>query len=192
MTDTEWLSLYEKDAEKAFEKLYSQYANIVYAIACNHLHSVCSSGDIEECVLTVFMEFSKNISSIDLNKGSIKAYLLVMSKRKAIDLYRKCVKNRNMLISLDDDNFIEPILDSKTMEEELQDREAKALLIDKLKSLGQRDCEILMRRYYLGQSTKEIAKALKLKNNTVDKKISRALQKLNGILGGNADEYQVI
>jgi len=57
-------------------------------------------------------------------------------------------------------------------------------LINEIKALGEPDSEIIIRKYYFGQSTRLIARALKLKENTVDKKVSRGLQKLRQSLGG--------
>jgi RNA polymerase sigma-70 factor (ECF subfamily) len=50
--------------------------------------------------------------------------------------------------------------------------------------LGEPDREIIIRKYYFGQKSKEIAGVLNLRENTVDKKISRGLKKLKILLGG--------
>ena len=50
--------------------------------------------------------------------------------------------------------------------------------------LSEPDKEIFIRKYYLGQSTKIISKILGIKENTIDKKVSRGLLKLKNILKG--------
>ena len=50
--------------------------------------------------------------------------------------------------------------------------------------LGEPDREIFLRKYYLGQRTKEIARALNLRENTVDQKVGRGLKKLRVWLEG--------
>ncbi len=57
-------------------------------------------------------------------------------------------------------------------------------MINCIHSLGEPDSEIFIRRYYRGQSTKEIAEVFNLKENTVDKRISRGLKKLRNRFGG--------
>ena len=47
-----------------------------------------------------------------------------------------------------------------------------------MEGLGEPDREIFLRKYYLGQRTKEIARALNLRENTVDQKVGRGLKKL--------------
>ena len=51
-------------------------------------------------------------------------------------------------------------------------------LLEAIEALGEPDREILVRRYYLGQSAKEIGKAIKMRANTVDKRVERSLEKL--------------
>jgi RNA polymerase sigma-70 factor, ECF subfamily len=50
--------------------------------------------------------------------------------------------------------------------------------------MGEPDHEIFIRKFYLGQSSKEIAKATGIKENTIDKKVSRGLVRLRETLGG--------
>ena len=55
-------------------------------------------------------------------------------------------------------------------------------LIDAVKSLGEPDSSIFIRKYYLGQKNKDIAKELKMRQGTVNTRISRGLDKLRKIL----------
>ena len=63
----------------------------------------------------------------------------------------------------------------------IADRET---LLWALKELGEPDTQIFLRKYYLGQSTKEIAASLDIKENTIDKKVQRGLAKLRRLLEG--------
>jgi len=168
----------KSDAEKGLMQLMDTYMGLIYTIVKNKLGDVCCKEDIEECVSTVFYEFYKQRENIDLSKGSIKSFLCVIAKRKAIDLYRentKLIKN----IVQGNESSIELVEG-----EELPDLETKHVLIEAIKNLGNPDSEIFIRKYYLGQSTKAIAQAYGIKANTVDKKISRGLVKLRESLGG--------
>ena len=64
-------------------------------------------------------------------------------------------------------------------------KESNSELIEAIKSLGEPDSEIIIRKYYLHQSSKDISKDIGIKVNTIDKKVSRCIQKLKKILGGN-------
>ena len=54
--------------------------------------------------------------------------------------------------------------------------------METVRALGEPDSEIILRRYYFGQTSKEIGAALGMKPNTVDQRLSRALKKLREVL----------
>ncbi|MEL7567505.1 MAG: antiterminator Q family protein [Dehalobacterium sp.] len=182
--DENLLILLKGNPEKGLEKLMNIYMGLVYTIVYGKLSSICSKEDIEECVSTVFYEVYQNKHNIDLEKGSIKAFLSVIAKRKAIDIYRKHEKIVNRVVSMDDLSY--GIINAQSTKRETSDDdgEIKAVLIDSIKALGKPDSEIFIRKYYLGQSTKIIAKILDIKENTIDKKVSRGLAKLKEALEG--------
>lgn len=179
--DNELLYLLKTNPQKGLKILMNTYSGLVYAIVCNRLSGVCSAEDIEECVSDMFYEFYKNIDRVDLQKGSIKAFLSVIGKRKSIDVFRRA-KNINAQTVSFDDLFYED-KDANTQSDIIKSQE-KAELIKEIKALGEPDAEIFIRKYYLYQSTKQISKDLKLKENTIDKKVSRGLAKLKEALGG--------
>ena len=154
----------------------------VYTIVYGRLSKVGSKQDVEECVSDVFSEVYQTRKLIDLEKGSLKSYLAVLSKRTAIDAYRKLRKKADG-ISLDefDHNWISSDID---VEKIVIDSETGDLLIQEIQALGEPDSQIMIRKYYLGESSKVISKALGIKENTVNKKASRALVKLKQALGG--------
>ena len=105
----------------------------------------------------------------------------MVAKRKAIDMYRKNKNNNHIPID-------EVSRDIYTAEDGVEHtillKESNSELIDAIKSLGEPDSEIILRRYYLCQSSKDISKNIGLKVNTIDKKVSRGIQKLKKLLGG--------
>jgi len=161
--------------------MMNNYMALIYTIIFNKLSSMYSKEDIEECVSDVFFEVFRYRNRIDLQKGSIKAFLAVIAKRKAIDMYRKNKNNNHIPI----DDISQSLY---TAEDEVADsillNESNSELIDAIKSLGEPDSEIIIRKYYLSQSSKDISKNIGLKVNTIDKKVSRCIQKLKKVLGG--------
>lgn len=158
------------------------YMPLIYTIVANKISGIYSREDIEECVSDVFIDVFNNKNRVDINKGSIKAFLAVIAKRKAIDLYRKKDGNRNFHnVSIDD---LFDISNDEDITNLVTKKEEYSKLIEAIKKLEQPDREIIIRKYYLNQSSKEISKAIDLKVNTIDKKASRCLQKLKKLLGG--------
>lgn len=184
LQDSELLQLLRKKPEKALDKMINIYSGLVYTIASDKLSLICSKEDIEECVSDVFYEAYRQRDVIDLQKGSIKAFIAVVAKRKAIDIYRSLKNKNSKLVSLDDIFYETTIPDKTNTEQAVTMKEEQVAIIKEIKYLGEPDSEIFIRKYYFGQSTKLIAKALGIKENTIDKKVSRGLVKLREGLGG--------
>ncbi|BCZ47663.1 DNA-directed RNA polymerase sigma-70 factor [Clostridium gelidum] len=181
ISDIELLKLLNNKPETGLKMMMDNYMALIYTIIFNKLSGIYSKEDIEECVSDVFFEVFHYKNRIDLQKGSVKAFLAIIAKRKAIDMYRKNKNNQHIPI----DDVSETLY---TMVDEVADsillKESNLLLIDAIKSLGEPDSEIIIRKYYLYQSSKDISKNIGLKVNTIDKKVSRCMQKLKKILGG--------
>jgi RNA polymerase sigma-70 factor (ECF subfamily) len=178
LLDSKLLENLKFDAERGLIQLMDTYMGLVYTIIKNKLGTVCSKEDIEECISTVFYELYKQRDNIDLNKGSIKSYLCVIAKRKAVDLYRANSKSISTEVQCDEGTV------ESNNRANIPDIETKHVLIEAIKKLGRPDSEIFIRKFYFGQSTKTIAQAFGIKENTIDKKISRGLVKLRESIGG--------
>jgi len=180
--EKEMCSLLVRHPEKGIEKIMDKYIAFVYTIVYGKLSGVCSRQDIEECVSGIFYEVYQTRNLIDLEKGSLKSYLAVLSKRTAIDIFRK-MRNKAGNVSLDEFEHDWIAADTNT-EKAVIDSETSDLLIQEIKALGEPDSQIIIRKYYFGQSSKIISAVLGIKENTVNKKVSRSLVKLKEALGG--------
>ncbi|WP_070000291.1 sigma-70 family RNA polymerase sigma factor [Cellulosilyticum sp. I15G10I2] len=183
-TDNEIIELLRTKKDKGLECMMDTYMGLVYSIVHNKIATICSKEDIEECVSDVFYELYRNSEKIDLNKGSIKAFLALVAKRKAIDIYRKYYKQKSKVISIED--FKESELDylSSDYKNADQDKEIRDRVIEEIKALGEPDSEMLIRKYFFEQPSKVISEAMGIKVNTIDKRISRALIKLKKVWEG--------
>ena len=182
MQDHDLLKELHVNPDRGLEQLVGQYTGLVYSIIDQKLSAIGTKEDVKECVSDVFMEFYTQRERIDLGRGSIKAYLAIIARNKGIDLYRRLARAAAHNICLEDD--IEQIQALVSPEQEAIHKEQKKLLFQAISSLGEPDSEIFVRKYYIGQRTKEIAEVLNIRENTVDKKISRGLKKLRVMLGG--------
>jgi len=181
ISDIELLKLLHNKPEEGLKVMMDSYMALIYTIIFNKLSGTYSKEDIEECVSDVFFQVFHYKNRIDLEKGSIKAFLAVIAKRKAIDMYRKN-KNNNHIPIEDLPEDLYSIVDDAA--NSLLLKESNSVLINAIKSLGEPDSEIVIRKYYLYQSSKDISSDLGIKVNTIDKKVSRCIQKLKNVLGG--------
>lgn len=168
MTDNELLELYKKNVQKAVRLTAEIYHGYVLRIVTGRLIGATAE-DIEETVSDVFIRFWNDIDRVDLERGSIKAYISVLAQSIAANK-RKELSRRNEL-PLDDE--------VNAAEDEpyghLIDREA---LIKALKLLDDTNRRIVIMRYYYSMPHTEIASILGISEAAVRKRLERALQKL--------------
>jgi len=181
LDEKEICALLVQQPEKGLAELMDQYTAFVYTIAYGKLSNACAKRDIEECVSDIFYEIYRTRNNIDLEKGSLKSYIAVISKRRAIDFFRK---QQKAITYVPSEKFEHDLIASDTdVEKDVIDHETSNILIHEINLLGEPDSDIIIRRYYFGQNTKTIAKALGMKENTVSKRVARALVKLEQALG---------
>lgn len=180
ISDIELFNLLIYKPEAGLNKMMDNYMALVYTIIFNQLSNIYSKEDIEECVSDVFFEVFNNRNKIDLTKGSLKAFLAVIAKRKAIDMYRKNKNKTHIPIEEVAENLFTA---SDEVADSILKKESNLELVEAIKSLGEPDSQIIIRKYYLHQSSKDISKDIGIKVNTIDKKVSRCMQKLKKILG---------
>ena len=179
-------SILIQNPAKGLEIIMDRYMAFVYTIVSGKLSSVGSKQDIEKCVSDVFFEVYTKRSLIDLEKGSLKAYIAVLSKRAALSVFMKL---RNSI----DDSPIEGIdherfaPDSDVGNNKI-DSETREAVLQGINELGEPDRHVIIRKYYFGQSVKAISKALGTDENTVNKKASQALNQLRQTVEGEMEE----
>lgn len=181
--DKKLLELIKKHPNRGMKLLMNEYGGLVFYVVQKRL--VNNKNDIEECVSDVFIDFYSNINSVDLCKGSIKAFLVTIATKRAIDTYRRNRAHQNVY-SLDEEHlFIEYVLPdaNNNPEDFFMQKCNEDRLLQAVKDLGEPDSQILYRRYFMQQSVKEIAETLGMKSNSVSKRITRALSALEERLG---------
>lgn len=179
MTDKELLEFIAEDKIKGFSLLIDMYSALVYKIVANVVLPVGTKEDAEECVADSFVAFYNNLDDVDLSRGSIKGYLGVIAKRRAINLYHTLKRQNERDIHTDTE---------LSEYEEGLDYDTKAALIRAIKDLGEPDSVIVTRKYLLGETAREIGEYINMSPEAVQKRLQRALEKLKVMLGGVVSE----
>lgn len=183
MEDKKLLRLLHKDPDAGMEQLMNQYTGLVYAVVKGRLaDSYYVSSDIEDCVADVFSKFYLQLTDYEPSISSIKSYLCVMGRNQAINISKK--RSLEGGISLDDEESFLQVAGDGTLDDTLADEEFGREVIKAIANLGEPDSAILFRKFYYGESSKEIAKATGLTVSNVDTRTHRALHKLRKIFGG--------
>lgn len=167
--DNEWRELLRSNPEKGLKALMKQYGGLVYAVVKRCLPEFGET-DIEECAADVFSEFYHELDRYAPEKGSVKAWLCVIARHNAVDYARR----NSPPLPLDE----EIAAAGASLESDAEESELRRAVLEAVKALGEPDREILLRKYYLGESSKAIAVRLKMSVSNVDTRASRAVDKL--------------
>ncbi|MFB0917863.1 MAG: sigma-70 family RNA polymerase sigma factor [Clostridiaceae bacterium] len=177
MDDKTLLQAIKKNPEKGWEILINQYSGLMYHIVKGQIGSLGDS-EVEDCVSEVFLEAYKSIKGYNSDRASLKAYLATIATRKAIDRFRKVKPILELNEEIEVKDSEEEFLDSLIKEED------KKALIDAISDLGEPDKSLILGRFWMNKTSRELGGLFELTANAVDQRISRSLKKLRLILGG--------
>lgn len=161
--------------ETAINKAINKYSKLIWHIVSMVLRNAAEA-DIEECVADVFVYLWQNHNNYREQRGSLKTWLSLVAKSKAIDRYRQLSK-RNELSFCD-----EIIIEKITPMDDVISAETKRELIAAINSLAEPDREIFVRRYYHHQKPKEIGFILDMPVKMVENRLYRSKLKLREMI----------
>lgn len=152
----------EEDKEK-FASIYDRYRDYMLTVA----HRISDNEeDAEDAVHQAFLYVIENLGKIrDTTSRQTRAYLVIITEHMALNIIRK----NKRYVSVEDMDQIPGIEVPLSVEHDLADA------ISKLPGYYR---EVLLLRYYVGYSPKEIAKSLALSTSNVEKILWRAKQAL--------------
>ena len=161
-----YLQMIESDEDKSkFEQLYIMYKGLMFHVAMKILKN---EFDAEDAVHQAFLSLIENLKKIsDVKCPKTRAYIVIITERKAIDI----IRSRSKLVDME---FWE-----STYGIEIPLPGAMARL-----PAAYRD--ILLLRYYNGYSVREISSMLHIKKDTAQKQLWRAKAALQKHLKGDA------
>lgn len=178
MTDKELLALYHKNESEAVRETVRLYLPYVKAIVKDKL-SAFSREDIEETVSDIFIRFWRSVGKVDLSRGSVRAYLCVLAKSAAL-------RKRQQLAQAprrEDNNMLEKL------EAQTAPPDERSRLLSALEQLADADRQIILMKYYLGLTHKQIGKELHINAKAAQKRTERAVARLKQIMGGEEYEF---
>ena len=172
MDEKKILELLVKKPNEGMKELMAEYMGYCYQIVRNRLAGFPQE-DVEECVSDVFLDVYRYRNKMDLAKGGFRGMIAIIARRRTADRYDPAVKKGTL-----------------PLEDELQEKskglsfEEKVMLQTAIRALGDPDEKILIWKFYYGYPTRKIAEILGLKENTIDQKAKRGLEKLRKTLEG--------
>lgn len=170
-----YLQMIETDEDKnKFEQLYLLYRGLMFAVAMRILHH---EQDAEDAVHQAFLSIIDHLGKISVvNCPKTRAWVVIIVERKALDIVR--VKSR----------LSESMFDDTTMGLPLQ-LQGDDSLANAMAHLPARYREVLLLRYDIGYSAREIAQMLNIKSGSVQKLLYRAKKALGDLIEEEEREY---
>ncbi len=169
-----FMTLIESESDKIkFTTLYEDYSDLLFYIANEVLHNV---HDAEDAVHDALISIAKHLAKIDdPHSPKARAFLVIATRNKAIDILRKRQKTVPMEIT---DELIDSTPDSTLT----QSKD----LVYIIAQLPEAYRDVLILRFDIGFNVGEIADILSTSRSAVSKRIQRAKAALEKLL--NAQE----
>jgi len=178
LDDSELIQKLLEGNQDAFSYMIDAYSKLLWVVVGGILGNVGTTQDIEECISDVYVQIWKNPNAFNQQKGSLKTFLAVVAKGKALDTYRKLTKSK--IIELDeaiqstDDDLLDYIADKEMVQE----------LYTAIESLTEPNKEIVIRRYFFEEKPASIAKSTSLPVKEVENRLYQSKLKLRKKLTG--------
>lgn len=157
-------AILKQDAE-VFEYLMDQYGKLLWIVVSGILKNVGTKEDIEECVSECFISLWEHPKKYDSARGSIKTYLCIMARSRAVDRVRKL--NKVTFMPYDDSMEV----NDTDMGDLLADKELVKKIFSYAKGLKAVESEIFILRYFYQLKPMEIAIKLNLSVKEVSNKL---------------------
>lgn len=175
-SDGEVILALQTGRSEALGILYDRHAALVYGAA---LHFLKSTQEAEDLTQDIFLSLAKG-SSYDPKRGTLRTFLAILTRSRAIDRLRSRTKTRQRFIqnSFNEIDVATPNFPVEHIVQLERSQEVQAALAQ----LPASEQQVLKLAYYEGLSQSEIANHLDLSLGTVKSRARRGLIKLRQTL----------
>ncbi|MDX9723447.1 MAG: sigma-70 family RNA polymerase sigma factor [Myxococcota bacterium] len=170
-SDFELIQAISAGEGEALAVLYDRYCATLLGVARKMLSNPQNAEDL---VHDVFMEAWRHVGDYSELRGTVRTWLLLRLRSRAIDRLRAVQKGP---VNVEDQSFAEVAADEEEDRSLSPDRKRLRLIMDEL-PVEQR--AILEHAYFSGLSASEIAEREKIPIGTVKSRLAAALRKLRG------------
>jgi RNA polymerase sigma-70 factor, ECF subfamily len=161
---------------EAFRRFYDRYASLAFTFA---LRLLGSRSDAEDLVQEVFLQVWRQAQSYSSERGSPEAWLITMTRSRAIDKLRANRRREMSPLSLDEPTHVER---GMSVVPPTQTSEAKLTVQGVLVKLPEMQRIVLELAYFDGLTQSEIADRLGEPLGTVKTRMRAGLERLRGFL----------
>lgn len=160
----------------ALDYLVDNYSDLVLKVSYSVLNNLHNS---EECTNDVMLKAWDNVKSFKGDINMFPKWLVVVTKRHAIDLIRK-EKRHSKNVCLDDEIKI----NTRDVADEVQEKLAIEGIQFEISKLDDKSKDVINRRVFKNQKVIEISKDLGISETAVSNRLIRGKKKLICALEG--------
>jgi len=162
---------------EAFSRFYDRYASLAFTFA---LRLLGTRSDAEDLLQEVFLQVWRQAQSYRPERGSPEAWLITMTRSRAIDKLRSTRRRDVSPLSPDEPARLEGRTQGEPPGQAL---EAKLVVQGILSKLPETQRTVLELAYFAGLTQSEIAARLREPLGTVKTRMRAGLERLRGFLG---------
>ncbi len=157
-----------------FESIYTTYYS---RVLCYVQKRISNKGTAEEITEEVFLNIYKHRESFDPERCSIGTWVYVAANNRLKNYYR----DKKEYVPIED--IQEPAMAGEYEPENAYIlEEQRAALLEALSEMSVKERSLLIKKYYQGKSSEEIALEMQMSSGNVRITTMRALKKLKGIM----------
>lgn len=167
--DLHLLSLISKGSQTAFHEFYETYASFILHIA-NQILS--DQNEAEDLTQDILLSIYESPDKYNPSRGSVKAFLAVMTKNRAIDRLRK--RKPILVQKLEQLDTVSEVRTELSVLLQIE----KELIYDALKQIPEKQRKIIYSTYYEELTQREMAENFNKPLGTVKSLVRYGLQNL--------------
>lgn len=167
------MGLLQEDPNRGIEAAIRQYGGLCKRVIVRILGE---GGDAEECLADTFAALWRHAQNFDPQTGSLKSYLAAIARNTAVSRCRKLLRHPP---AVPPEETELGQLAGGSFQEEL---ERRMLLREALMELDPTDRELLIRRYFYGETVGEAAAGLRVSAKYAENRLYRGRQRLKKLL----------
>ncbi len=158
--------------QDALEFIVDKYLPLVKGVTYKVLSSSENKYLIEECINDIFLSVWDNANKFQGKDEEFKKWICIIAKFKAIDYYRKSIRNVELLV--------DEVIEGKAIsaENEAIVNEDWDEIINLLGYLNDMDREIFIRKFFLDEKSEAIANRFNITRAAIDNRIYRGKKTL--------------
>jgi RNA polymerase sigma-70 factor (ECF subfamily) len=165
-----------RDSE-ALAQLYDETSGILYSFAVRMLND---AADAEEVVLDVYQQVWKSIDTFDASRGSVLAWLTVLTRSRSIDRLRRAGPRRARETAID--QVWEAPSPTPAPEAQSMFQQERRMVRRALEELAPEQREAIELAFFRGLTHVEVAEALGTPLGTIKTRIRVGMRKLRDTL----------